>query len=258
MTDVERHWGLRAFPFREGAGRADFVATATHAEAVARIQRAVEDGEPLVCLDSEAGLGKTTVLGRALVLLRAPRRRVVLASGSDGGEELLADLADGLGVRVPAGSSWPVARKALGDALRLCRFQGQAVVIALDDCHQASDARVFDHLEHLQTSSPIPLTILRAGRDGPSETDDWRPRIRLLPLTRSEASHYLTTKLAAAGARSPVFTSRAMTRLHALARGVPRMLDRLAARSLREGARCSLERIDSGFLEQGALESPLF
>lgn len=257
MTEVERYWGLHPFPFREGTRVTGFVETTVHAEAVARIEQAVREGEPLVWLDGEAGLGKTVVLKQSLFALRTPRRRVILASGATEGADLLVELAEGLGVRTPIGSPWPVARKAIGDALRLCRFQGQAVVFALDDCHEASDGRAFDHLEHLQTRLSTPMTILRAGRDGPSESDGWRPRVRLLPLTRTEAIQYLTAKLASAGVSSTIFTSRALTRLHAHSRGVPRMLDRLAARALREGARQGLERIESEFLEQSILGSLL-
>lgn len=250
MTEMERYWGLRAFPFREGTGASGFVKTTVHAEAVARIEQAVREGEPLVWIDGEAGLGKTVVLRQSLLTLRAPRRRVVLASGATDGVDLLADLAEGLGIRIQPGSPWSAARKAIGDAFRLCRFQGQAVVFALDDCHEAIDGQALDHLEHLQARTPTPLTILRAGRDGPTESDGWRPRIRLLPLTRTEAAQYLTAKLAGAGASSIIFTSHALTRLHAHSRGVPRMLDRLAARALREGARRSLERIEPEVVEQ--------
>ncbi len=61
-------------------------------------------------------------------------------------------------------------------------------------------------------------------------------RAGLKPLTRSEAEHYLHQKLAAAGCKERMFTSRAITRLQSLCAGVPRSLERLATLSLTAGA----------------------
>lgn len=253
MTEVERHWGLCEFPFREGSGSAVFVPTPTHAEAVVRIRQAAASGDRLIWLEADGGLGKTTVLDRALDDLRTPRRRIVRASAAGDGPTLLAELASGLGVRARPGMPWAVAWKGLTDAVRLCQFQELSIVLALDDCHEADDRRVLDRLNHLQVRPPARLTILRVGRGGDPETDRWGPLIRLLPLTRTEAAQYLTAKLAASGRNEPTFTPRAIARIHALARGVPRALDRLAALALREGARRGGEIVGPELIEEAAV-----
>ncbi len=54
------------------------------------------------------------------------------------------------------------------------------------------------------------------------------------PAVRQSA--YLAAKLAAAGCNEPVFTPRAITRLHCSTAGVPRAIDQLAACCLMVGA----------------------
>ena len=230
MVEVERHWGLSDFPFREGPS--PFVPTPTHAAAVARLRQSVESEHRLAVLEAPGGLGKTMVLDRVLDDLRSPHRRLARSSAANDGTTLLADLAASLGVRVRPGSPWAVAWKALADAARLCRLQGLTVVLALDDIHEADDPRTLDRLLHLNAR----LTVLRVGRPCGAEPDSWSPLVRLLPLTRTEAGQYLNTKLAASGRDGPTFTPRALARVHAISGGVPRALDRLASRTLREGA----------------------
>ncbi len=244
MVEVERHWGLSDFPFREGASL--FVPTPTHTSAVARLRQAVESGDRLAMLEAPEGLGKTRVLDRVLSELRSPRRRLARSSAANDGPTLLVELAAALGVRVRADAPWPVAWKALADAARLCRLQGLTVVLALDNAHEADDPRILDRLLHLDAR----LTLLRIGRTCDSEADRWAPVVHLSPLTRTEAGQYLNTKLAAMGRERPTFTSRALARVHALARGIPRVLDRIAALSLREGAGRGQEIIEPELVEE--------
>jgi MSHA biogenesis protein MshM len=253
-----RHWKLSRDPF--AARDVPFVPTPGHAEAEARLIHAIEAAERSTCLRAAPGLGKTLVLSRALERTRDPSRRIARVAGPVDGPSVLAALADGLHARLPAGTSRPLAWKRLADAVRLGRLQGLHVVLAIDDCHLLADADDRLDLERLVHLDPHPrarLTVVQVGR-GPSGGDPdrgpWELAIRLPPLTRSEAARYLTAKLAAAGRDEPVFTSRAITRLHALSGGNPRGLDRLAALALMAGALRRLEMIPAEVVEGVACE----
>ena len=146
----QRHWNLTRDPF--DGRRAAFVATPTHAEAVARLVHAIRSAGRSARLLAGAGSGKSMVLARALELTRSPTRRVSRATGPSDGPELFATLATGLGGKVEANASKSAAWRALAEAAKLCRWQGFHVVLAIDDCQTlegGTDLQDLDRLEHL-------------------------------------------------------------------------------------------------------------
>lgn len=255
---VGRHWGLTHDPFADGAG--PFVETPVHREAAERLAYLIAAGERLAVLRAPAGLGKSRVLGHALGRSREPGRRIARVAGPIDGAGLFAGLAEGLGARLPAGVGRSAAWKALGDAVRVCRFSGQAVVLAVDDCHvpdQPADRLDLQRLAHLDPHPATRLTVVLVGRDeedAGAAPDPWGLAIRLMPLSRTEARPYLVAKLAGAGRAEVAFTPRAVTRLHALAGGVPRGLDRLASLALMAGALRGLEVVTPEVVEGAAGE----
>jgi len=267
---VGRHWGLTHDPFADGAG--PFVETPVHREAAERLAYLIAAGERLAVLRAPAGLGKSRVLGHALGHSREPGRRIARVAGPLDGAGLFAGLAEGLGARLPAGAGRPAAWKALGDAVRVCRFSGQAVVLAVDDCHlpdRPADRLDLRRLAQLDPHPATRLTVVLSGRDEDEDGDEdddrpgpppdsWGLAIRLMPLSRAEAGPYLEAKLAAAGRAEVAFTPRAVTRLHARSGGVPRGLDRLASLALMAGALRGLEVITPEVVEGAAGECEQF
>jgi MSHA biogenesis protein MshM len=254
----QRHWNLARDPF--DGRRVAFAATPGHAEAVARLVHTIEAVGPSARLVAGPGLGKSTVLDRAIATTRSPARRFARAVGPADGAELLATLAAGLGARVAPDASRGASWRSLTDAARLCRWQGLHVVIAVDECHAIgapADRLDLERLDHLDTDPAARLTVLRVGRPDPLDEPgpaDWGLAIRLLPLTRGESEGYLAAKLEAAGRPEPTFTPRALTRLHALSGGVPRGLDRLAGLALMAGAVRGLEIVPPEVVDDAARE----
>ncbi|WP_435007079.1 type II secretory pathway protein ExeA [Tundrisphaera lichenicola] len=252
-----RHWSLTFNPFDER--RPTFVPAPSHAEARARLIHTIESASRSARLIAGPGLGKSIVLGRAIEATRSPARRFARVSGLADGQAWIASLVERLGGRVatdaPRGQAW----KALGEAARLCRWQGLHLVIVVDDCQaldQPGERLDLERLDHLDLDPSARLTILRIGRpDGlePGPTS-WDLAIRLEALTRSEAAGYLAAKLEKAGRVEPVFTPRAMTRLHAHSGGIPRGLDRLAGFALIAGADRGLEIISPEVVDSTASE----
>jgi MSHA biogenesis protein MshM len=242
------------------------VATSTHLEAVARLVHIIESAGRSARLVADPGLGKSRVLARALEVTRSPTRRVALVSGTFDAHGLFSNLAQGLGGRVVPGASRSTAWRALSESVRLCRWQGIHVVLAVDDAHDFESPRDgidLERLNHLDTDPSSRLTVLRVGRSTDanldstcreSATNDWDLSIRLLPLTRSEASEYLTAKLESAGRSEPIFTPRALSRIHSLSQGVPRGLDRLAALTLMASAVRRLEIVSPEIVDEAARE----
>ncbi len=256
----QRHWNLDHDPF--GARRPGFVATPTHSEAVARLAHTIETAGRSARLVAGAGLGKSTVLARAIEATRAPTRRFARATGPVDGADLFATLAAGLGSRSGLDAGRAEAWRALVEAARLCRWQGIQVVLAVDDCRALATPADRVDLERLEGLDPDPaarLTVIRLGRPelGPEDEPtraDWGLLIRLDPLTRSESASYVEAKLGAAGRPEATFTPRALTRLHALSGGVPRGLDRIAGLALMAGAVRGLEVVPPEVVDAAARE----
>jgi type II secretory pathway predicted ATPase ExeA len=246
-------------PFADAAS--PYVPLPSHDEAVARLVHVIESAQPRACFSAAAGLGKTTVLRKAFAETKSPRRRFVAVGSLRDPSQLWKLLAERLGARFGREGGRADAWNALERALRVLSLEGFQVVFAVDDCRMPRrnrGARLIDSLGQLATRPDIELTIIRLDRgDRPHPSDASGPcglAITLLPLTRSEAQRYLTAKLAAAGCCAPVFTPRAVTRLHGLSTGIPRSLERLAALTLIAGASSGLNGIGPDLVDRAALE----
>lgn len=258
---VATHWQLAADPFAP-ASRGPFIAVPGHAEAVARLRHVVESGDKLGKLEAPAGLGKSVVLTEALRQLRHPARRIARCTAAIDGAHLYASLAGGLTGRRLGAIARHHAWTALRDAARLAGRQRLSVVLAVDDAHTLAGPADQDDRHRLAALGEItgtPTTVLLAGRpdhleEATATEADWLLTIRLPALSRDEAEAYLRARLEAAGRIGMVFTPRAVTRLHAIAGGVPRGLDRLASLALAAGAWQGSEAVTPEIVEAVANE----
>ena len=243
-----RHWGLTRHPFEDV--NSPYVSLPSHDEAIYRLAFSIEQGHRHVGFFAEAGLGKTVVLRRALDETRNPARRVVQVRPMSDGPAFLSRLAESLGHRVDREGGQDSTWRALGRAFRVLALQGFQVILVVDDGNDSADASQTPGLNLLAQAGfgeEGHITIIRCGRPqsaaASDRDDDWRLMVRLQRLTRSQSGDYLIAKLAAAGANEPVFTPRAVTRLHGLSGGIPRGLEQLATLSLIAGAVRGLEVI---------------
>jgi type II secretory pathway predicted ATPase ExeA len=199
-----------------------YIATPTHEAAIGQVLRALDAGATRVRLVGEPGVGKSTILRQVLARLRGPWRRVALADSSCGTAALLDALAVALG-GAPAGSGIP-AWQRLVECVRLLDLQRQRAVFAIDDADRLDEPSALERLAGLAARPGV--TLLETARDGRS--DSGRARILAVdPLTRGDAGLYLARWLAGRGL-STRFTARATTRIHGLARGIPRRINGLA------------------------------
>jgi type II secretory pathway predicted ATPase ExeA len=237
-----RHWGLERDPFL--GIRSPYVSLPSHDEAVSRLVYSIERGQRLTSFFAEAGLGKTTVVRRALAETRDPRRRTVLVDAPSDGRELLGLLADGLGAGVDRGSPCQGEWKRLTRSMRSATLEGTQVVLVVDGWNHDIDppiSRDLAALLDIGSRGGTPASIIQVGR-GPCDVPGSSSLpIGLQRLTRSQAETYLETKLEAAGCRERIFTPRAVTRLQSFSGGVPRALEELAVWTLMAGAAQGLE-----------------
>ena len=227
-----RHWNLVRDPF---ARQTDvYVPTPPHAEAVARLVHAIGSGVRLASLRAESGMGKSTVLAKALSEARMPGLRVAKSSAPLDGASLYDQLARSLRLRHNPDASKTQAWRALADAARLIAAQRGRLVLVVDDGHFLADRIDLERLLHLHDGSTVSLIVIERP-DGSNDLPD-AFAIPLDALTRSESDTYLTAKLGRAGRDGPTFAPKALTRLHAIAEGVPGRIDGLAGLAMRAAA----------------------
>lgn len=260
MTGWERHWGLVHDPFR--AHSPPFVPTPGALEALDRLGQALEAAEPWIRVTGEPGVGKTTVLARALAVSRRPGQRLVLMSGlcdpAVGLEILGRKLGIGLSGLARLADPWARLERALATA----GLERARIVVAIDDATDDvtdDQAPWIGRLVRMGARAGVTLSVVEArshdqgcctpSPDGCSSIG----AVRVLPLTRDEAEEFVRAKLAGAGCRSALFTPRAITRLHGLAMGLPGGLERLATASLRAAARAGLEITTPEIIDAAAL-----
>ncbi|WP_165063683.1 ExeA family protein [Paludisphaera rhizosphaerae] len=240
-----RHWGLDRDPF---LGPSRFVPLAEHREAVERLRYTVEAGQPLAWLTGGEGLGKSIVLRQALAEIRRADRRIVLVENPVDAPSLWRMLADQIEGKIGPATERAETWIRLERAAKVCTIQGRRLVLAIDG-GEGLDRGDLQRLARLEGA-----TILLAQRDPDVSAAPWTLAIRLRPLTRSDAENYLTARLAAVGCREPIFTPRAVVRLHAAARGVPRGMNQLASMALIAAAMRGMEAVSSEVVDGVALE----
>jgi type II secretory pathway predicted ATPase ExeA len=107
----------------------------------------------------------------------------------------------------------------------------------VDEAQLIEDPATFDALRGLlnfASTGPPDLSLLLVG--GPEVllrlpaglSDRLTARCLLGPLTEAESASYVLGRLAAVGAREPIFSAESLASLHRAAEGLPRRLNRLA------------------------------
>lgn len=255
---IERYWKLAFDPFA-ARNRPIRVDLPTQLAAEERLVRALEVGERTVRLLGCSGLGKSTVLARVLARIRRPNRRIAWIVGPTDATALHLGLAERLGARNLGRPDRSQARRILAETLALCRNQGAGVVLAVDDAHVFEDQGDRLDLQRLSRLDSHPKakvatilaeTTFQAEGFRPNEFEaDCDAVVRLVPLTRTEATDYLFAKLQSAGRGEAIFTPKAITLIHGNAQGVPGAIDRIASAALRAAAGRRFEMVNAEIVE---------
>jgi type II secretory pathway predicted ATPase ExeA len=240
-----QHWRLTSRPFNPHGTIHGYFASATHSEALARLQYAAEARDRLAIVAGLAGQGKSLVLevlGQRLGRQGWPVARINLTGLEP--QELLSRVATQWG-------SCPRAQESLAQLwqrveLRWEEFSYLDVtpVILWDDIQQASaeaTSAIVRLLRHQPRRAASLVTVASCCRRS-LERLDWRLRefalfrIELEPWDAAEIDRFVQTSLEQCGARHRYFDPGAIQRIFELTHGVPRRVAHLAELSLMAGA----------------------
>ncbi len=239
-------YGLREKPFNKTPDPRFLYESSKHAEALARLQHAVEE-QDIVLLTGEIGSGKTT-LSRALIdsldrgyhpaLIINPRlspsqllKTVALRLGMNDTGRYRHDLLEGINARL----------YELYEA-------GRKPVLLIDEAQLIPGRATFEELRLLtnfQLDDRNLLALVLMGQTELKERLDRRPyralrqrigmQYHLGPLNREEARGYVLHRLKVAGRDAPLFNDEALSALFEHSGGIPRRINVLAGNALIEG-----------------------
>ncbi len=242
-----QHFGLNEAPFSIAVNPRYLFMSQRHRDALAHLLYGVSGGGGFILLTGEVGTGKTTVNRCLLEQLPDTTDLAIILNPALSAVELLASACDELRIDYPRDAH---SLKALTDALHRYLLdnydRGRKTVLMIDEA-QHLDFDVLEQirlLTNLETNDEKLLQIILIGQ--PELSDKLaRPELRQLnqritarynlqPLNLDETGAYIRHRLEVAGLKGDrkLFEQAAVKQIHALTRGIPRLINVLCDRAL--------------------------
>jgi general secretion pathway protein A len=244
----EPYWQLDARPFDHSAEARFYYPAPTQEAAILKLRYVIENRRGAGLLAGEAGLGKTLVVQALLRQLgESFRPRVHLVFPQMPPEQLLAYLADQFTATPGAGTpTVGQSLKRIEAGLVEYAKTGHHGVIVFDEAHLLREWRSLETIRlllNLEYQAQPLATFLLVGQTGlmidvqrlPQFDERLAVKCLLARLTAEETKAYIQHRLAASGAKWPIFDNEAIERIHELTYGIPRRINRLCDLALLVG-----------------------
>jgi general secretion pathway protein A len=241
----ERYFGLSDTPFRLTPDPRYLFLSRRHADALAHLKLGLTESSGFVCITGDVGTGKTTLLRHFLAGLAEDVSTAYVFNPALTSLELLQTINGEFGL--PAASTSKTELIQALNAHLLAQHEGGRRSMVVIDEAQALDLEVLEQLRllsNLETTTEKLLRIILVGQPQlrslllHPDLVQLNQRITLRwhvgPLAKHETAAYVAHRLAVAGAdpNRPIFTRRALVRVHRHTGGVPRLINMIAHRTL--------------------------
>jgi type II secretory pathway predicted ATPase ExeA len=256
----EEFYGLREKPFNKTPDPRFLFHSAKHAEALARLQHAVEE-QDIVLLTGEIGSGKTTLSRAFIDSLDESYHPLLIINPRLSPSQLLHTVALRLGME-ESGRYRHDILEGINATLYGLYEAGRRPVIIIDEAQLIPGKATFEELRLLTNFQLDDRNLLSLVLIGQTELRDrlkkkpyraLRQRIgmqfHLGPLDAEETAAYVRHRLRVAGREAPLFDDRALALLFEHSGGIPRRINIIAGNALVEGFGRDAERIDSEIIE---------
>jgi type II secretory pathway predicted ATPase ExeA len=260
---VTDFYDLREEPFGATPDSRYLFESGTHREALASLLYGVQAGRGFMALIAKPGMGKTTLLFRALSQLREQGRTVFLFQTMPTPLDLLRTLLADLGVQDLHGGVFELQTK-LNEILVEYASRGEQLVVVIDETQNLDDSvlEMVRMLSNFETQEQKLMQIILAGQPqlaqrlrSPSLLQ-LRQRISMVAhlqaFSAEETEQYVEHRLQVAGYGSnrPLFTRGAMHLIAQQSEGIPRNINTLCFNALSIGCTLKRKTIDEDIIRE--------
>ncbi len=240
-----QHFGLNQQPFSLTPDTEFFFRNPQHVEALEVLNVALESGEGFLKVTGEVGTGKTLLCRTLLNGLGPHWRSAYIPNPYLRPDALRRSIAEELELPIKERTTQHQLIKMLQDHLIATAEHGNRVLVCVDEAQALSD-QSFEALRLLSNLETEKFKLLQVVLFGQPELDErlaqpslrqLRQRIsfsyQLSPLDCEGVGHYLSHRLAVAGYNGqPLFSASAIKEIHRCSRGIPRLVNQIAHKSL--------------------------
>ncbi len=269
----EDYYGLTEKPFSLTPDPKYLYRSQSHADAFELLQYAIQRREGFAVITGDIGTGKTTLCRALLEQIDRTTFTALVLNPFISEEDLLKRILLDFGVisrdELKAGGLANVTKQEMVDTLYdfllgLIPLKASAVLI-IDEAqnlplHVLEQIRI---LSNLETDKEKLLQIILVGqlnlrailRSTEMRQLDQRVSIRyeLQPLDEETVAAYVAHRLTIAGGSAAVaFTVKALTQVHRLSGGIPRLINLICDRALLAGFSMKAQRISPDMVKQAA------
>ena len=241
-----RFFGLNEKPFAITPDPRYLYLSERHAEALAHLLYGINESGGFIQLTGEVGTGKTTVV--RTLLSRVPHHAdvAVILNPRVTPVEFLLTICEELGLGIADADRDSVKQMvdALNRRLLAAHAEGRRIIVIVDEAQNLS-TEVLEQvrlLTNLETPTQKLLQIILIGQPELRDLLD-RTELRQLaqritgryhlePLAPEETRGYVRHRLRVAGAAEEIFTASALSEVHRLAAGIPRVINVTCDRAL--------------------------
>ena len=263
-----KFFGLAEKPFSITPDPRYLFLSARHADALAHLMYGINEAGGFIQLTGEVGTGKTTMIRSLLAQTPDNAEIALILNPRMTAPEFLLTICEELGIGV--GDESLNSIKDLVDILNHYLLQahakGRRIVLVVDEAQNLAP-EVLEQvrlLTNLETNTRKLLQIILIGQPELRvllDRNDLRQlaqrvtgRYHLDPLSKQETAAYVRHRLRVAGATSDIMSAGALSELHRLSAGVPRVINALCDRALLGAYTQDRHRVTRAYVHRAAIE----